>query len=243
MKVALVTGGTGGIGKAICRELSQAGFAVVIHYNSDATQAESLVQELNALSAEALPVMADVASEAQVEAMFTEIISHFGRVDVVVNNAGITRDALMLRMKLADWQRVIDVNLTGAFLVSRAAAKAMIKQRSGKIINIASVVGLCGNAGQANYASSKAGLVGLTKSLAKELASRGVTCNAVAPGFIETSMTAVLPEDVRNELLKSIPLRRSGTPEDVAAAVGFLAGPKADYITGQVLSVDGGMNI
>ncbi|MBT9153698.1 MAG: 3-oxoacyl-(acyl-carrier-protein) reductase [Firmicutes bacterium] len=243
MKVALVTGSTGGIGKAICRELSQAGFAVVIHYNSDATQAESLVQELNALSAEALPVMADVASEAQVEAMFTEIISHFGRVDVVVNNAGITRDALMLRMKLADWQRVIDVNLTGAFLVSRAAAKAMIKQRSGKIINIASVVGLCGNAGQANYASSKAGLVGLTKSLAKELASRGVTCNAVAPGFIETSMTAVLPEDVRNELLKSIPLRRSGTPEDVAAAVGFLASPKADYITGQVLSVDGGMNI
>ncbi|MBT9133631.1 MAG: 3-oxoacyl-(acyl-carrier-protein) reductase [Firmicutes bacterium] len=243
MKVALVTGSTGGIGKAICRELSQAGFAVVIHYNSDATQAESLVQELNALSAEALPVMADVASEAQVEAMFTEIISHFGRVDVVVNNAGITRDALMLRMKLADWQRVIDVNLTGAFLVSRAAAKAMIKQRSGKIINIASVVGLCGNAGQANYASSKAGLVGLTKSLAKELASRGVTCNAIAPGFIETSMTAVLPEDVRNELLKSIPLRRSGTPEDVAAAVGFLASPKADYITGQVLSVDGGMNI
>ncbi len=149
----------------------------------------------------------------------------------------------MLRMKLADWQRVIDVNLTGAFLVSRAAAKAMIKQRSGKIINIASVVGLCGNAGQANYASSKAGLVGLTKSLAKELASRGVTCNAIAPGFIETSMTAVLPEDVRNELLKSIPLRRSGTPEDVAAAVGFLASPKADYITGQVLSVDGGMNI
>ncbi|MBT9177380.1 MAG: 3-oxoacyl-(acyl-carrier-protein) reductase [Firmicutes bacterium] len=243
MKVALVTGGTGGIGRALCRELAQDGFAVVVHYNSDATQADGLVQELNARGAEAFAVTGDVASETEVEAMFAEIIRRFSRIDVVVNNAGITRDALVLRMKLADWQRVIDVNLTGAFLVSRAAAKAMIKQRSGKIINIASVVGLCGNAGQANYASSKAGLVGLTKSLAKELASRGVTCNAVAPGFIETSMTAVLPEDVRNELLKSIPLRRSGTPEDVAAAVGFLAGPKADYITGQVLSVDGGMNI
>jgi len=243
MKVALVTGGTGGIGTAVCRELSRLGFAVVVHYSSNLAQAESLVQELAAGGGEAVAVMADVACEAQVEAMLAEIVHRFGRLDVVVNNAGITRDALLLRMKLADWQAVIDVNLTGAFLISRAAAKVMLKQRCGKIINISSVVGLCGNSGQANYAASKAGLVGLTKSLAKELASRGITCNAVAPGFIETAMTDALPASVKAGLLDAIPLRRPGTTADVAAAVGFLAGPQADYITGQVLSIDGGMNI
>jgi 3-oxoacyl-[acyl-carrier protein] reductase len=243
MKVALVTGGTGGIGRAICRELARLGFLVAVHYSNNRTQAESLVQELSGEGGDALAVTADVASESQVDAMFAEILKRFGRLDVAVNNAGITRDALLLRMKLADWQAVIDVNLTGAFLVSRAAAKVMLKQRSGKIINISSVVGLCGNAGQANYAASKAGLVGLTKSLAKELAGRGITCNAVAPGFIETAMTDVLPAEVKAGLLEAIPLRRPGTPEDIAAAVGFLAGPTADYITGQVLTVDGGMNI
>jgi len=243
MKVALVTGGTGGIGLAVCRELARLGFVVVVHYSTNRAQSESLVQELSGNGCGALAVMADVACESQVEAMFAEILLRFGRLDVVVNNAGITRDALLLRMKLADWQAVIDVNLTGAFLVSRATAKMMLKQRSGKIINISSVVGLCGNAGQANYAASKAGLVGLTKSLAKELAGRGITCNAVAPGFIETAMTDTLPSEVKANLLQAIPLRRAGSPADVAAAVGFLAGPQADYITGQVLAVDGGMNI
>lgn len=243
MKVALVTGGSGGIGKAVCRELAAQGFVVVVHYIGDNTVAVDLVKELKANGAEAVEILADVSVEADVEAMFSEVVKRFGRIDVVVNNAGITRDALVLRMKLEDWQKVIDVNLTGAFLVSRAAAKVMLKQRSGRIINVSSVVGIGGNAGQANYASSKAGLIGLTKSLAKELAARGVTCNAVAPGFIETAMTAVLPEEVKNDFLKSIPLSRFGTPEDVAYAVGFLASPKAGYLTGQVLRIDGGMSM
>ncbi|KAF0196389.1 MAG: 3-oxoacyl-(acyl-carrier-protein) reductase [Bacillota bacterium] len=243
MRVALVTGGSGGIGSAVCRELAEQGFALLIHYIGDPSPADQLVTELRAAGTVADTYMADVSQEAQVEAMFAEIMSDKGRIDVVVNNAGITRDGLVLRMKLEDWQKVLDVNLTGAFLVSRSAAKVMLKQRSGKIINVSSVVGIGGNAGQANYAASKAGLIGFTKSLAKELAARGVTCNAVAPGFIETAMTAVLPEEVRQTFLSRIPLGRPGLPEDVAKAIGFLASPKADYITGQVLRIDGGMSI
>jgi len=243
VRVALVTGGSGGIGSAVCRELAEQGFALLIHYIGDPSPADQLVTELRAAGTVADTYMADVSQEAQVEAMFAEIMSDKGRIDVVVNNAGITRDGLVLRMKLEDWQKVLDVNLTGAFLVSRSAAKVMLKQRSGKIINVSSVVGIGGNAGQANYAASKAGLIGFTKSLAKELAARGVTCNAVAPGFIETAMTAVLPEEVRQTFLSRIPLGRPGLPEDVAKAIGFLASPKADYITGQVLRIDGGMSI
>lgn len=243
MKVALVTGGSGGIGSAACRELAEQGFALLIHYADNAGPAKQLMDELRAAGTEAEIYRADVSDESQVESMFAEIMSRHGRVDVVVNNAGITRDGLVLRMKLEDWQKVLDVNLTGAFLVSRSAAKIMLKQRSGKIINVSSVVGIGGNAGQANYAASKAGLIGFTKSLAKELATRGVTCNAVAPGFIETAMTAVLPEEVRQTFLSRIPLGRPGTPLDVAKAIGFLASPKADYITGQVLRIDGGMSI
>ncbi|MDP3486344.1 MAG: 3-oxoacyl-[acyl-carrier-protein] reductase [Bacillota bacterium] len=243
MKVALVTGGSGGIGRAVCWELAEQGFNLLIHYIGDPKPADQLVEELRAAGNVAQTYMADVSEEAQVEAMFAEIMSDKGRIDVVVNNAGITRDGLVLRMKLEDWQKVLDVNLTGAFLVSRSAAKVMLKQRSGKIINVSSVVGIGGNAGQANYAASKAGLIGFTKSLAKELATRGITCNAVAPGFIETAMTAVLPEEVRQAFLSRIPLGRPGTPLDVAQAIGFLASPKADYITGQVLRIDGGMSI
>ncbi len=243
MKVALVTGGSGGIGQAVCRELSTAGFAVAVHYHSDHARAETVVEELTAQGGEACSLSADISDAAAVEALFAEIMRRFGRIDVVVNNAGITRDALVLRMKLEDWQKVIDTNLTGAFLVSRAAAKIMLRQRSGKIINVASVVGLSGNAGQANYAAAKAGLIGLTKTLAKELAGRGITCNAVAPGFIATAMTEALSAEVKHGFINSIPLARPGTPADVAAAIGFLADAKADYITGQVLAIDGGMSI
>jgi len=243
VKVALVTGGSGGIGKAVCRELAQQGYTILVHYIGDPAPAAQIVAELASAKVAAEAIMADISEEAQVEAMFSTIVERYGRVDVVVNNAGITRDGLVLRMKLEDWQAVLNVNLTGAFLVSRFAAKLMIKQRSGKIINVSSVVGITGNAGQANYAASKAGLIGLTKSLAKELAPRGVTCNAVAPGFIETAMTAVLPEEVKQAFLSSIPLSRPGTPEDVANAIGFLASSKADYITGQVLRIDGGMSM
>jgi 3-oxoacyl-[acyl-carrier protein] reductase len=190
---------------------------------------------------QAAAFQADICDEAQVTRLVADVVGHFGSVDILVNNAGITRDGLVLRMELADWQRVLDTNLTGAFLTSKAAARFMVRQRSGRIINISSVVGIMGNAGQANYAASKAGLIGLTKSLAKELSSRGITCNAVAPGFIDAGMAADLPQEVKNSYLSAIPLGRAGTPDQVAQAVCFLAG--ADYITGQVIRVDGGMNM
>ena len=241
-KVAIVTGASRGIGRAIAVALASEGAKVVVNYASSASAAEAVVAEINSLDngSEAIAVPADVSKEAEVDSLIKSAIDKWGRVDVLVNNAGITRDTLLLRMKLEDWQSVIDLNLTGVFLTSRAIAKIMLKQKSGRIINIASVSGLMGNAGQGNYSAAKAGVVGFTKTVAKELASRGITVNAVAPGFIATDMTA----DLKNteEILKYIPLGRYGQPEEIAGMVRFLAAdPAAAYITGQVFNVDGGM--
>ena len=241
-KVAIVTGASRGIGRAIAVALASEGAKVVVNYASSASAAEAVVAEINSLGngSEAIAVPADVSKEAEVDSLIKSAIDKWGRVDVLVNNAGITRDTLLLRMKLEDWQSVIDLNLTGVFLTSRAIAKIMLKQKSGRIINIASVSGLMGNAGQGNYSAAKAGVIGFTKTVAKELASRGITVNAVAPGFIATDMTA----DLKNteEILKFIPLGRYGQPEDIAGMVRFLAAdPAAAYITGQVFNVDGGM--
>jgi len=243
MKIALVTGGAGGVGQAICRELAATGFKVLVHYNTRQEEAASLVESIRTIGQEAEVCHGNLTNESEVNELIAGIPATYGRLDVVVNNAGITRDALVLTMKLRDWQDVLDINLTGAFLVCRAASRVMLKQRGGKIINVGSVVGINGNAGQANYAASKAGLIGLTKSLAKELASRGITCNVVAPGFIDAGMAAVLPLAVKQALLATIPQGRPGTPRDVACAVAFLASDQADYITGQVLRVDGGMGM
>ena len=241
-QVAIVTGASRGIGRAIAVALASEGAKVVVNYASSASAAEAVVAEINSLEngSEAIAVPADVSKEAEVDSLIKSAIDKWGRVDVLVNNAGITRDTLLLRMKLEDWQSVIDLNLTGVFLTSRAIAKIMLKQKSGRIINIASVSGLMGNAGQGNYSAAKAGVVGFTKTVAKELASRGITVNAVAPGFIATDMTA----DLKNteEILKFIPLGRYGQPEEIAGMVRFLAAdPAAAYITGQVFNVDGGM--
>ena len=241
-KVAIVTGASRGIGRAIAVALASEGAKVVVNYASSASAAEAVVAEINSLGngSEAIAVPADVSKEAEVDSLIKSVIDKWGRVDVLVNNAGITRDTLLLRMKLEDWQSVIDLNLTGVFLTSRAIAKIMLKQKSGRIINIASVSGLMGNAGQGNYSAAKAGVIGFTKTVAKELASRGITVNAVAPGFIATDMTA----DLKNteEILKFIPLGRYGQPEEIAGMVRFLAAdPAAAYITGQVFNVDGGM--
>ena len=241
-KVAIVTGASRGIGRAIAVTLASEGAKVVVNYASSASAAEAVVAEINGLDngSEAIAVPADVSKEAEVDSLIKSAIDKWGRVDVLVNNAGITRDTLLLRMKLEDWQSVIDLNLTGVFLTSRMIAKIMLKQKSGRIINIASVSGLMGNAGQGNYSAAKAGVIGFTKTVAKELASRGITVNAVAPGFIATDMTA----DLKNteEILKFIPLGRYGQPEEIAGMVRFLAAdPAAAYITGQVFNVDGGM--
>ncbi len=239
-KTALITGSARGIGKAIAERLASQGARIVI---SDVLMdaAEATVKELNDKGYEAFAIKADVSNADDVQALIKETVAKYQTLDIMVNNAGITRDTLMIRMSEKDWDLVLDINLKGAFLMTQATAKVMMKQRSGRIVNISSVVGQMGNAGQANYSASKAGLIGLTKSSARELASRGITVNAIAPGFIESEMTEKLPEEVRNEFMKATALKRFGKPEDIAAAVAFLVSDDASYITGQILAVNGGL--
>ena len=245
-RVAVVTGagrGGRGIGRGIAVALAAAGADVVITARTNIADAEAVAAECIALGVKSMAVVADIVDEASVEALFKTTMESFGRVDILVNNAGITRDTLLLRMSVDQWDSVIDANLKGAFLCSRAASKIMLRQKSGRIVNIASVNGLRGSAGQTNYSASKAGLIGFSRSLAKELASRGITVNVVAPGFIDTQMTDGFEGDAREQLLKTIPLGRFGQAEDVGAAVAFLASSAASYITGQVLTVDGGVTV
>jgi 3-oxoacyl-[acyl-carrier protein] reductase len=239
-QIAVVTGAGRGIGRSIALKFAAEG-AEIVCVSRSAENSERVADEIRALGRKAWSHAVDVSDSAAVAAAAEKILTDCGKVDMLVNNAGVTRDGLLLRMSDADWDTVLNTNLKGAFLVTKAFSRAMLRQRSGRIINISSVLGLIGNAGQCNYAASKAGLIGFTQSAAKEFASRGITVNAIAPGFIETDMTAELKEPARTELLKAIPLRSFGQPEDIANAAVFLASPAARYITGQVLTVDGGM--
>ena len=242
-KTAIVTGGSRGLGRAICLELAKGGANVVFCYAGNETAAQETLAACEALGAKAAAVCCDVTDAEADLTLVKTTVNLFGRVDILVNNAGITRDGLLLTMKEADFDAVIAANLKGAFLCMKAVARQMVKQRYGRIVNLSSVVGLRGNAGQVNYAASKAGVIGMTKSIAKELAGRNITVNAVAPGFIDTDMTAALTESAKNAALGSIPMGRMGTPENVAKAVAFLAGEDAGYITGQVVCIDGGMSL
>lgn len=242
-RVAIVTGGSRGIGRAVCIQLARQGCAVAVNYCRGAQAAAETVALCQEAGAEAAAIQADVSTAEGCTELFRQAAERFGRVDILVNNAGITRDGLLLRMSEADFDQVLDANLKGAFLCCKEAARRMVRQRYGRIINLTSVVALRGNPGQANYAASKAGLIGLTKTLARELASRNITVNAVAPGCIETDMTAALPQAVREQMVRSIPAGRPGQPEEVARAVGFFAQESSAYLTGQVLCVDGGMAI
>ncbi|MFS8640149.1 MAG: 3-oxoacyl-[acyl-carrier-protein] reductase [Symbiobacteriaceae bacterium] len=242
-QVAIVTGATGGLGRAISLALAREGAAVVVNYARSAERAAELVEEITAQGGEALAVQADVGTPEGAEALVKAALDRFGRVDILVNNAGINRDALIVRMKESDWDDVLHTNLKGAFLCIKAVARPMMKARYGRIINIGSVAGLAGNVGQANYAAAKAGLVGLTRAAARELGSRNITVNCIAPGAIDAGMLLELTEEQRNSFLRQIPLERFGRPEDVAAAVVFLAGPGAAYITGQTIAVDGGLTM
>ena len=240
-KTALVTGASRGIGRATAIELAKNGANVAINYAGNKDLAEEVVAELKQLGVKAIANQANVANGEEVQEMVKRVIETFGTLDILVNNAGITRDTLMMRMKEEDWDAVIDTNLKGVFHCSKAVMRQMMKQRAGRIINVSSVVGVLGNAGQANYVAAKAGVIGLTKSMARELANRNITVNAVAPGFIETDMTEKLPAEVKEEMLKQIPLARLGQPEQVAAVIRFLASEDSSYMTGQTLHIDGGM--
>jgi 3-oxoacyl-[acyl-carrier protein] reductase len=240
-KVALVTGGSRGIGRAIVLALASAGANVAINYAGNIKAAEEVAAEVKAMGRKAILIQGDVASTVVAMEMVEKVVTELGKIDILINNAGITRDSLLVRMKEEDWDAVLTTNLKGVFNCTKAAVKHMMKQRAGKIVNIASVVGIMGNASQANYAAAKAGCIGFTKSVAKEVSSRGINVNAVAPGLISTEMTQVLPEKVVEEMLAGIPLKRAGEPKDVANAVLFLVSEDAAYITGQTLHVDGGM--
>lgn len=240
-KIAVVTGASRGIGRAIAIRLAGEGATVVINYNGSKEKAEEVKQEIEGAGGKAAVCQCNVADFDQCQAFIQKVIDEFERIDILVNNAGITRDGLLMKMSEEDFDQVIETNLKGAFHTIRFASRQMLRQKSGRIINLSSVVGVTGNAGQANYAASKAGVIGLTKSAARELASRGITVNAIAPGFIETDMTSVLSEKVKEGAAAGIPLGAFGKPEDVAAAAAFLASDEAGYITGQVLHVDGGM--
>ena len=241
MSVALITGGSRGIGRVVALNLAKEGYDITFCYTSNEAAAQETVAEIEKTGVKALAVKADVSNESDVNALVQAARDAFGPIEVLVNNAGITRDGLLLRMSEKDISDVLDTNLKGAFFCTKAVLKDMMKSRYGKIINITSIVGVTGNAGQSNYAASKAGLIGFTKSVAKEYGSKGICVNAVAPGFIETEMTDKLPEEVKNTYLERISLKRFGTPEDVANVVSFLAGHKSDYVTGQVIEVTGGM--
>ena len=240
-KVALITGATRGIGKQIAITLAKEGFDIAVNYRTANDSLNETIEEIEGYGVKCIGVQGDVAVYEDCENMTKQVIEKFGRIDVLVNNAGITRDMLFIRMKEEDFKQVVDVNLIGTFNMTKNVSQYMIKQRSGRIINISSIVVIHGNAGQANYAASKAGIIGLTKSLAKELAGRNILVNAIAPGFIETDMTNILKDDVKANILNSIPLKREGKPEEVANVVKFLASEDSSYITGQVISVDGGM--
>lgn len=240
-KVAFITGATRGIGRAIALELANEGYNIALNYRTENEALETLKKEISELSVECYPVQGDVSKAEDSERMTKEIIEHFEQIDVLVNNAGITKDKLIQRMKEEEFTDVINVNLVGTFNITKNVIKYMTKKRYGKIINISSVVGISGNAGQSNYAASKAGIIGFTKSIAKELASRNITANAVAPGFIQTDMTNVLKDEIKEAIESTIPLKKLGTAEDVAKVVKFLASDDSNYITGQVINVDGGM--
>lgn len=242
-QVVIVTGGSRGIGRAVCLRFAQEGVHIVLNYTANEAAAEEVAVLCRAFGVTAIIVKADVSKSEECEALFARALTINGRVDILVNNAGITKDGLIIRMKEEDFDAVIDVNLKGTFLCMKNAAKIMMKQRYGRIINMSSVIGIRGNAGQVNYAASKAGIIGMTKSLAKELASRGVTVNAVAPGMIETDMTNILSEKIKEEVVKEIPVQYMGKPEDVAEVVAFFAKEETSYVTGQILCVDGGMAI
>lgn len=238
---AVVTGATKGIGRAISLKLAKEGANIVINYNRSEEEAASLKEEIDSLGVESIIVRADVSKMEDAENLIKTAKSHFGKIDVLVNNAGIVKDNLIMRMKEEDFDRVIDINLKGTFNCMKLIAPIMLKQKHGKIINISSIVGICGNAGQVNYSASKAGIIGMTKSLAKELGSRNIQVNAIAPGYICTDMTSSLGDNVKADMEKLIPLRKLGQPEDVANLVNFLASSESDYITGQVINVDGGL--